>query len=196
MIRFVLAASVALVAAPAFADGHASAASTDVMSTANTTDWSGWYAGAQYDFLDGSSALGGEFDGDVRGVFAGYRHDYGDIVVGAELDYSVGDFASGPATLVPGTPFDIDSLVRLGLEVGYDAGPALVYATLGYAHFEFSAGGAGSADGDGVYYGLGLDYMVSERVSLGVELLRHDFNNINGNSWDFNTVGLNVAYRF
>ncbi len=193
MIRFVLAASVALVAAPAFADGHASAASTDVMSTANTTDWSGWYAGAQYDFLDGDASLGGGVEGDVSGLFAGYRHDYGDIVVGVELDYSVGDFES---TVVPGVILDVDSLMRLGIEVGYDAGPALVYATLGYTAVDLSLAGVDAGDGDGVYYGLGLDYMVSERVSLGVELLRHDFNNINGQGWDFNTVGLNIAYRF
>ena len=90
---------------------------------------------------------------------------------------------------------DVDSLLRVGIELGYDVGPALIYATVGYARLDLSAVGV-TADGDGVYYGLGVDFMVSDSVSLGIELLRHDFDNFNGNSYDITSVGLNIAYRF
>lgn len=189
MIRFVLAASVAMVSAPAFADGHPPAASTDISSADKIADWTGWYAGAQYDFLDGDAAIGGALDGDVVGVFAGYRQDFGDFVLGGEIDYSVGDFG------IAGVTLDVDSLLRVGIELGYDVGPALIYATVGYARLDLSAVGV-TADGDGVYYGLGVDFMVSDSVSLGIELLRHDFDNFNGNSYDITSVGLNIAYRF
>lgn len=184
MIRFLLAASVAVIAAPAFA--------SDVRTAAKMTDWTGWYAGVQYDYLDGNLAIGGDFDGDVYGLFYGYRHDFGNVVVGGELDYSIGDITRAGITT------DVSSLLRLGVEVGYDAGPALIYATVGYTHLDLKIGGA-SANDNGIYYGVGADFMVSDTISLGVEILRHDFNDFTtfpGNDIDFTSIGLNVAYRF
>ena len=184
MIRLLLAASVAMIAAPAFA--------TDVRTAARAADWTGWYAGAQYDYLDGNAAIGGDFDGDVFGVFYGYRFDFGDVVVGGELDYSIGDLTRAGITT------DIDGLLRIGVEVGYDLGAALIYATVGYTHMDLSIGGA-SAHDHGIYYGVGADYMISDTVSLGIEILRHDFNDFTGfpgNDIDITTVGLNLAYRF
>ena len=185
MIRFLLAVSVAVIAAPAFA--------ADARTSAKMSDWTGWYAGAQYDFIDGDATVGGAFDGKVYGIFGGYRHDFGDFVIGGELDYSVGDI-----TAVGGPTLDIDALLRVGVEVGYDAGPALIYATLGYATMDLSAPGV-SGEVDGVFYGVGADFMVSDRVSLGLEIIRDDFDSVGGlagNDLEMTSVGLNVSFRF
>jgi opacity protein-like surface antigen len=195
MLRSLLASAAILAAAPALAGGVAPLPAqqpVEIVPVAATSDWTGAYAGLQVDLFDGTAVLGGDFEGNAFGLFGGYRHDFGTLVIGGEIDYMVGelDFALGG--------LDVDSLVRLGLEVGYDAGPALIYATVGLAQLEVSQGGA-SGDGDGLFYGLGIDYMVSDRVTLGAEILRHefdDFNNLPGNNLEATTFGINVAYRF
>ncbi len=164
-----------------------------MISVAPGTDWTGAYAGLQYDILDGDAVIGGALDGDAFGLFGGYRHDFGTFVLGGEIDYMVGDLSP---TVGPG--LDVDGLLRLGVEAGYDAGPALIYGTLGYARADISAGGA-NIDFDGTFYGIGIDYAVSERVTIGAELLRHQFDDINGiagNDLDMTSFGINVAYRF
>ena len=196
MMKALLASAAVLVAAPALAGGTvpAPAPAPVVVPVAAGTDWTGAYAGLQYDFITGNAVNGGDFDGDAFGLFGGYRHDFGTWVLGGEIDYMVGEIATtdGLATL------DIDSLVRFGLEAGYDAGRALIYGTVGYTMMEASVGPQ-SGDGDGIFYGLGVDYLVSDRVTLGAEILRHDFSDFNGapgNDLDFTTIGINVAFRF
>lgn len=195
MFKAFLATATVLVAAPALAGGMAPApapAPVVVTPAAATADWTGAYAGLQYDLFDGNAVIGGDFDGNVYGIFGGYRHDFGTFVLGGEIDYMIGslDF--------PITDFDVDGLLRVGLEAGYDAGPALFYATVGYANLDLSLGGVG-LDGDGLFYGIGVDYRVSDRVTVGAELLHHqfdDFNNLAGNDFDFTSIGINVSYRF
>ena len=183
MFKASLAAAAILVTTPVLAD----------TALSSGADWTGGYVGLQYDIVDAEAVIGGALDGDAFGLFVGYRHDFGPVVLGIELDYMVGSL-----TAAPGTSFDMDSLVRLGIEAGYDLGPALVYGTVGHAQMELSFGPT-QLDFGGLFYGIGIDYAVSERVTLGAELLRHDFNDINGipgNDLDATTFGINVAYRF
>lgn len=195
MFKAILASAAVFGATPALAGGTAPAPAPApvVVSVAPTADWTGAYAGLQYDFLDGDAVIGGALDGDAFGLFGGYRHDFGTFVLGGEIDYMVGNLDP-----VVGPGIDVDGLLRLGVELGYDAGPALIYGTFGYAWTDVSAGPV-SIDFDGSFYGIGIDYAVSERVTLGAELLRHRFDDINGlagNDLDLASFGLNVAYRF
>ena len=195
MKHVLLAGAALFLAAPVFAGGTtpAPAPAPAIVPVAAGADWTGAYAGLQYDTLDGDAVIGGALDGDAFGLFGGYRHDFGTFVLGGEIDYMVGDLSP-----VAGPSLDVDALLRLGVEAGYDAGPALIYATVGWAQMDVSVAGIG-LDFDGTFYGIGIDYAVSERVTIGAELLRHDFNDINnvpGNDLDATSFGINVAYRF
>lgn len=198
MFRALVATATLLAAAaPALAGGTAPTPTqtpVQIVPVAAGTDWTGAYAGLQFDLLDGEATIGGGLGGQAFGLFGGYRHDFGSFVLGGEIDYMVGEVSPD----LGGPSLDVDSLLRLGLEAGYDAGPALIYGTLGFARMEVSVAGF-SLDADGMFYGIGVDYALSERVTLGAELLRHRFENFGGapgNDLDATSFGINIAYRF
>ncbi len=204
--QFLLTSALALLAASSVhAGGVAPAPAPIPVTVAPPAEaWTGFYVGAQIDFIaDGEDVGGGvdaEFDGTLYGVFAGYRYDLGSFVVGAEIDYMVGsgDYTPIVVGAAPVTQdIDYDRLLRVGAEVGYDLGQALVYGTAGYAGLEITTGGA-TFDGDGFFYGIGVDYRVSQRITVGGELLQHEFNDfvVPDNDLSALTVGLNVAYNF
>ena len=118
-------------------------------------DWSGFYAAG---FRSTPSAASARFDfsgydlsGVVPGVFVGYRHDFGGVVLGGtglparrvtagrDVDIAGGGHRGDPpphslisvaAKKKTASPIS-NALVRFGLEAGVEAGPALVYATRG-----------------------------------------------------------------
>ena len=190
------------------------------------TDWTGPYVGLQYDILSGEASEGGDrrrdiprealraerlyyddtldIDGDLFGVFAGYRYDFGSLVIGGEVDYMTGD-GDIDIRFEGSQPFDIDSLVRLGGEVGFDlssqpgssALPLFVYATAGYAYIDISTE-TESNDSGGYFFGAGADYLVTDNLSIGVELLQHNFSDfdIDDSEIEATTFGINAAFRF
>ncbi|WGW02988.1 outer membrane protein [Tropicibacter oceani] len=148
-------------------------------------DWTGPYAGLSFGNLDATAGALDE-DGMVYGVFGGYDYDFGQFVMGAELDYqATDDFSLGGV--------DVDDVWRLKLRGGYDAGPALLYVTAGGAKANTSIG-----DAEGAVYGLGMDYKVTERFTVGAEYLRHDFNDVGNTNVDVeaDTISLRGALRF
>jgi hypothetical protein len=92
---------------------------------------------------------------------------------------------------LPAAGGTLDSVSRLGVEAGFDAGPALIYGTVGAARATVDAG-ADTLAGNGYFYGVGVDYAVTDQVVLGAELLRHefdDFDNVTGLDVGATTVG-------
>ena len=162
-------------------------------------DWTGPYVGVQVDLMQGSAEFDfqtNDFDGGVPGLFAGYRQDLGKVVLGLELDIHRGDIGfDGPSLSQTAR---IDRLLRLGVEAGIDLGPALVYGTAGVARIDFSGPPTADSGGSGRFFGVGVDYLVSDRVTVGVEWLRHDFGDLgfSGYSADPVSLGINLGYRF
>lgn len=208
MIRPVLTAIAALATAPAFAGGDVPnpAPPPVIVPVAAEQDWTGFYAGGQLDYIanaeNSASSIGflTSFTGHLTGVFAGYRYDFGDIVVGGEIDYMVGTYdvdRISPSILLLSPTQEVE-LLRVGGELGYDFGDVLVYGTAGYAHITMDTG-AGINDGPGMFYGLGVDYRVSDRVTVGAELLQHhfsDFPTATALDHDLLTFGVNFAITF
>lgn len=132
-------------------------------------DWTGFYTGLQlgYADADGPGALDG--NNGTYGFHAGYDYDFGRFVMGGELDYDKTDIDlnNGAAK--------IDSVARAKLKAGYDLGQTLVYATGGYALADTSIG-----DEDGAFYGIGMTYRITDKYSVGAELLEHRFSDIGG----------------
>ncbi|ABD53262.1 outer membrane protein [Jannaschia sp. CCS1] len=201
-----LAALALLMAAPASAGGVVDPAPLDpVIISQPDHDWTGFYAGAQLDLVANAETTlepFGQlmsFNGELAGLFAGYRYDFGDIVLGGEIDYMRGTYdvdEIAPNILLLSPEVDVE-LLRAGIEVGYDLGDFLPYATAGYAHLTLDYGGFGEDSGDGWFAGIGADYRVSENVTVGAELLHHQFEfNDFGLQHELTTVGINVAFTF
>lgn len=197
MTRTLLAAlSASALAAPAFAGSAAPAAMEPVIEAPAPVamtmgrDWTGGYAGLQLGYADVDAGVAGLTGDDVIGGFtAGYDWDFGNFVLGAGLDADLADLDVGdPAAAT------LERVYRLKVRGGYDLGNGLIYAT---------AGGAG-ADVDGLGYdtgyfvGAGYEHMVTDTISLGGEVLYHEFNDFKGSGLDVEATTFQVRanYRF
>lgn len=173
MKQAILAAvtATAMGATPALADG----------------DWTGFYAGIGVGNLDVDTNVGLSENDTAYGVHAGYRYDFGNWVVGGEFEY---DRTS--IDLAPGV--EVDRVYRLKGNVGYDTGPALLYVALGGADVDVT----GVGKDRGTFIGLGAAYQVSRSAILGVEFLRHKFDNIDGSGVDAdaNSFNIRASLRF
>jgi opacity protein-like surface antigen len=183
-------AAVAFAAMPALAGGptevytEPTVAPAPVAVAAPNADWSGLYVGGQLGYGD----VGGIVDGSgfTSGLIAGYRADLGQFVVGVEGNYDWADIdlAGGAATL--------DNVARLKLIGGYDMGPALLYGTVAAVRGESSLG-----SDNGYALGVGMDYALSDRMTLGAELMEHKFDNYLGlGDLDATTFNTRVGFRF
>lgn len=153
-----------------------------------SSDWTGFYTGLQlgYADVDGPGTLDG--DDNTYGFHAGYDYDFGNWVVGGELDYDKADVELG------GGVAEVDSVARLKFKGGYDLGNTLVYATAGVARADTSVG-----DETGPFAGLGVSYKVTERYTVGAEVLQHRFDDLGGvagNDVDATTFNLRGSLRF
>lgn len=185
------AISASLVAGAAAAGGYTApvteAPVAPVVVETASTDWTGFYAGLQYGQGDVSFSqeLATE-DFDAYGVHAGYMRDFGQYVAGAELDYNKVNLDT--AGLGDG------DMWRLRGRLGYDMGRFLPYVTLGVARAEWDA-----YSETGMTYGIGADYLVTDRISLGAEYNRSAFDNVDGMTGfdaDVDMFQVRASYRF
>ncbi|MDS9468645.1 porin family protein [Paracoccus sp. MBLB3053] len=151
-------------------------------------DWSGFYAGVQYGKGNAELSYAGESadsDFDAYGVHGGYMRDFGSFVLGGELDYN--------RISMDDTDEDGD-LWRLRGRAGYDMGKFLPYATLGVAQLE-----ADDLSETGITYGIGADYMINDKFTVGAEYTRNDFSDVadvDGADLDTDLFQIRAAYRF
>lgn len=151
-------------------------------------DWTGGYVGLGIGSAD-VSISGGVPGGDdfTYGVHGGYDYDFGDWVIGGELEYDRAKIA------IAGGTEQVDNVGRLKFKAGYDFGQALGYVVVGAARADTTLG-----NDTGAIYGLGLAYQVSPQFMLSGEVLRHDFNNYNGSGLDVeaDSVNIRASFRF
>lgn len=167
-------------------------------------DWTGWYAGGQIGYSFGEFELNNfnqlsdfDADGAVGGLMGGYLQDYGDWVVGIEVQLEGADISINNG----GTTGSFDGIARIKARGGRDFGNGLLYGTVGVAYTDFGGvSGLTSIDFDdpGLVVGLGYDYQLASNWVLGAEYQYHRFNDFgaNGNVVEFGTVQARVAYRF
>lgn len=189
-------ATIALTA-PAFAGGPVAVADEPMIapvaqaSVAPGLDWTGGYVGAQLGYGDvDSSDVTMEGYGWLGGVHAGYRWDLGNWVAGTELTWDTTDIDLG-------TTGSLDDVMALKLTAGREIGNSLVYGALGVAQANATVGTADASD-NGIVFGVGFDYAVNDRWTVGGEVLEHQFNNFDGLGVDLDatTVKAKVALRF
>jgi opacity protein-like surface antigen len=157
-----------------------------------SADWSGFYAGAQLGYADvDSNGAGLDGNGFLGGIHGGYRWDLGQFVVGTELDYDWFDVDLG------GTTGSLDEVGRLKLIGGAEVGNSLIYATTGPAYAKATVGAASLSD-DGWFYGAGLNYAINDRMTIGGELLQHNFDDFDASGVDIDalTATARLGFRF
>lgn len=189
-----LALAAFALAAPAFAGGYNTPVAEPVVTqapvvpVATGADWTGGYAGATLGYGWGQDALDGG-DDMTYGVFGGYNYDFGTFVLGGELEYLGSELETGTNSL--------DDITRLKLRAGYDAGPALLYGVVGAAYANADIGGTSYSD-TGYSYGVGVDYALSDKINLGLEVLQNEFDEFDNSGSDLSatTVGARVSFKF
>ncbi|MBF9048139.1 outer membrane beta-barrel protein [Rhodobacterales bacterium LSUCC0031] len=153
-------------------------------------NWTGASVGLTLGYGDVSTsgpALAG--DDVLLGLRAHYDYDFGDFILGGGLQYDTTNLdLGGVATL--------DAVTRVGLRGGIDLIDDWLYATAGWAQAQISGGGVG--DSDGWFAGLGYEMAMTEALSLGAELLYHEFDSfdLGGMSADATTAAVSVNFRF
>lgn len=154
-------------------------------------DWTGLYAGGQLGYGDvgSSAALGG--DGMTGGLIGGYRMDFGQFVAGVEGNYDWTDIA------ISGTGDSLDNVARLKLIGGFDMGQALVYGTVAAVWADATVGGTELND-NGWGAGIGMDYALTDTMTVGAEVMEHRFDNFAGSGTDLDatTVNARVGFKF
>lgn len=161
----------ASVGSPALADG----------------DWTGFFLGAQVGNLNVDPSTGSDGDDIAGGIHGGYDYDFGQVVLGGELEYDwTGvSIASGAAK--------VNGVGRVKARLGYDLGPTLLYVAAGWAKVDTSLG-----NDNGGFVGLGGEYLFDSGVSFGAEWLYHDFDDIGGTGIGAkaNSINLRASFRF
>lgn len=170
--------------------GLAAALSTAPIA-ALAQDWTGPSVGLQFGNIDvdtsGAAALSG--DNVFYGIRGYYDYDFGDFVIGGGFQYDTTDIGLGGVTTV-------DSVFRVGARAGAGFGQTYVYGTGGFARVNTSSGVVG--DSNGYFVGFGLEYALTDAISLGGEVLYHEFDDFNlaGLDAEATTVGVSLNYRF
>ena len=164
--------------------GLATPAAADILGTS----WTGAYIGAQVGMsrTDFDTQQFGTFD-TTRAAFGGhvgYNIGLGIVVVGVEADAMYANSKIGFST-AGGGAVDVNSNWNGSVRArgGITVGPALLYATAGWAWtgvstVERTAVGTSlksSGTFDGVVYGIGAEAYVLPPVSIRFEALRYDY---------------------
>ncbi|GGL79898.1 outer membrane protein [Wenxinia marina] len=190
------AAALTLTAGAAAAGGMADPAPTPIVTApvvvtpppAPAADWSGFYGGLSYgvgsaEFGDGDDPF--EYDTSGFGGQVGYLFDFGRIVAGAEVQYFAGEYELVDSD----TAFDA-GLTRAKAIVGYDAGRFMPYAFVGASMLDIDDL---DESYNGYNYGVGAEYMVSNRFSIGAEYGRDEFDDEELSS---DLVSIRANFRF
>lgn len=161
-----------------------------VVATPVDGDWTGFYAGLQYGQADAEVSFAGvsaSDDFDAYGIHAGYLHDFGQYVLGAELGYDDVEDAD---------------LIRLRGRAGLDAGKWLPYVTLGVARVSGDVEGEDISE-TGITYGVGVDYQITDAFLIGAEFSRSTFEDVfegetgvSGIDLDADVIQVRASFRF
>lgn len=184
------------------AAGLAAALVPAAASAQDAALWSGFYAGLQANIISPSFELIPiPLDtGTGLGIYGGYNHALGDnFVVGGEISYNA-ETDIGSVFF----PVTMDNAITLRGRAGYAVGNVLAYASLGYVWADVSFGPAPGIDLDaeGMIYGIGLEAMLAENISMRIEYTQSDLDLSStiplppGFSVQADTVSIGVAYHF
>jgi hypothetical protein len=111
------------------------------------------------------------------------------VIVGGGLQYDAADIDLGGATT-------LESVTRIGARAGIDLVDNWLYGTAGWARANTSDPGIG--DSDGWFAGVGYEVLVSNGITIGAEVLYHEFSDFTlpGLTAEATTAAVSVNFRF
>lgn len=175
----------ALLAAAVVVAFPASGSRADVLAPIWSGAYAGFHGGGSWGSIDFKNVRSSNTSDWTGGGHAGFNMSFGNFIAGVEGDLNY-DGASGGYTLVSGESGHLDSswTATLRGRVGVPVGPALLYATAGFAWKDaafIESDGAGlSASHDatfsGAVYGIGAEGFVMPNMSVRLEALRYDYS--------------------
>ena len=156
-------------------------------SLAVAEDWSGAYAGFSFGYTDADGPNGASGSDFSFGPHVGYDHDFGNFVLGGELEYNRLSLNLGQ------DEGSLDSMTRLKFRGGYDFGSVLGYVVVGAARVDTSVDNDTAA-----VYGIGVAYPINENFVISGEALRQDFDDVTRSEGglDSNVFNLRTTFRF
>ncbi len=180
---FKAAALLAFATVPALSS-LSTAVQADALAPIWTGAYIGFHGGATWADVDIGNA--GSFDTSAAtgGGHAGFNLGFGSFVAGVEGDLNYDGAETGFTTSGGGRgTLNADWNTSLRGRIGVPVGPALLYATAGFAWTEktitsTSAAGVTSSTNhtfNGVVYGIGAESYVLPNLSVRLEALRYDY---------------------
>lgn len=158
----------------------------------STADWSGAYAGGTLGFgrLRADQGFKDQNQG-IAGVNLGYRHDFGQVVLGGELGYTMNDLG------IKGSDNHVKRELTAQLQLGADLGRTLVYVAGGVSRADIKLGPNTGHD-NGYFAGIGADYALNNQWTVGGELVATKYNDFDNTGVDLNNSALlfKVNYNF
>lgn len=173
--------------------------STLLLPTMAAADWNGFYLGGSLGFANlefvGDSTVETETHNPF-GIFLGYQLQSGEYVYGVE--YSVAAAAGAQFEGIDGD-FDV-AYGDLKGRLGFDAGQYLPYALVSYSVTALDDG-IDDVTADGLGFGVGIDYAVSESFVVGGEFITRSsdgstINDVETDLLDVNSSSLSVRASF
>jgi opacity protein-like surface antigen len=142
--------------------------------------WTGGYAGLDLGVARGE--LRGEDESALTyGVFGGYDYQFNNgLVLGGEAEFQGNDDLT-----VDGV--EVDNVSRAKAKLGYAIDDLLVYGTAGVSKVDTSLG-----DATAPVYGIGAEYMVTDRFGVGAEYLSENFEDLGSSNTDLKSDTLNL----
>lgn len=150
-------------------------------------DWTGAYAGFSFGYADADGPAGSNGDDTAFGAHVGYDRDFGNFVLGGELEYN------RLSLNLSQNQGSLDSMTSVKLRGGYDFGGALGYVVVGAARADTSVDNDTAA-----VYGIGVAYPITDNFVISGEALRQNFDDItrSNGGLDTNVFNLRTTFRF
>ena len=156
--------------------------------------WTGAYVGAMVGYGQMDFDTFGSGSGATAGLFAGYRQDLGNFVLGGEVVVAPTTF--GSATLPGGDELKSGAslLLTAGVPLMQD-GRTLGYVGVGPT-FLRTSGPGGSETSTGATLGLGIDHMLTDQWMLRGAVTYTAVDNLGSTDLDTKTLSAGVGLGF
>lgn len=133
---------------------------------------------AGYEHIDASSLPTSE-DGAAFAIVAGYDHDVGPVLIGAEAEISD---SSTKRNVAPNTDIETGRTIYGGVRIGTAISPkAMVYVKGGYANSELRLTNGGNTffttELDGIRGGAGVEYKLNDNMHIKGEYRYTNYSN-------------------
>ena len=181
-----------LAASPAFAGDYYS-----MLNGTSATDWTGFYIGVEggYGWLRDvdrsfNPPLPDSGQDWIYGAHAGYLQQFGNFVVGGEVEYQRLDITYQLFNFIT-----VDNAYIAKARVGYAFDQFLISGSVGGAYVTTNFMGLKDL---GFAFGAGIDYALTDMISVGAHYQRFSYTNFSGTMIDasLDQIAIRASLRF